>query len=681
MITMASPAFGDDPPITAVSRDLSPYYRWGFKSGVKQQHGSYKNGRSLHAVLQRAGTSVENGYPDYLIWFDEHTGRSAALERAVAYAELGKNPATHAVFTADATVTEQGRFWWVMGGRANSQPFDLFRATQLFSPFSHEQILNNLVTEPQSTTPALAVVGQTALLAYRWRASGSRTGEVRVRNYDLPASGAPVLRSERTIGRASVVAGIGDVTIEQLWTRWDPRIRAFALTWQWFQHTATTPDGKAFGSNPFLYTEDFGTTWKSADGAAVALPFNYLSATASPVITPYEHFSRGENTGWLPRDIGFTPGGVPWMTLATGPLGGDHDGWTMTLFRWAGSTWEAVPLSSDMEGDADAMACGPVRDFLVCAYSELGTPGSLLVKVSKDDGLNWSTPVAVESVGLADNGALQRINWVSFSQPVDRYLDNTARFFVGYYRTEEAQGRDFSNRLRFVRVQVGPKADFNGDGIVDDGDRVEFDAAHTAADARADFNDDSVVNSLDLDAFTSSMAGNEPGLPPEPPPDPPDPGGLAFQQGADGLVSIEAENPETTPFGWTVVSQSGVSNMRLVKADSGAATPNSDRSRYAEYRVRFSRTGTHNVWIRMRGFTGQYRLRVGLDALSPAVRGTTTDGVWRWRKLTNPIQITTTGTHLIRIYRKDANVEFDKIVLTPASVAPSGLGPAESPRN
>jgi hypothetical protein len=314
----------------------------------------------------------------------------------------------------------------------------------------------------------------------------------------------------------------------------------------------------------------------------------------------------------------------------------------------------------------------------------LGTPGLLLVKVSTDDGLNWSAPVAVESVGLADSGALQRINWVSFAQPVDRYLDNTARLFVGYYRTDEAQGRDFKNRLRFVRVQVGPKADFNGDGNVDDGDRAEFDAALSAVDARADFNDDGAVNSLDLDAFTSAVAGNEPGLPPEPPPDPPDPpdpGGLAFQQGADGLVSIEAENPEGTPTGWSAVPRSGVSNARLIKADAGAATPNSDRSRYAEYRVRFSRTGAHNVWIRMRGFSGQYRLRVGLDTLSPAVRGTTTDGVWRWRKLTNPVQVTTTGTHVIRIYRKDANVEADKFVLTPDSITPTGLGPAESPRN
>jgi hypothetical protein len=232
-------------------------------------------------------------------------------------------------------------------------------------------------------------------------------------------------------------------------------------------------------------------------------------------------------------------------------------------------------------------------------------------------------------------------------------------------------------------VQIGPKADFNGDGTVDDGDRAEFDAAHAASDARADFNDDGAVNALDADAFALAMTGVEPGFPPEPPPDPPDPpdpGELAFQQAADGLVSIEAENSEAAPVGWTMLSQSGVSNARVIKADAGAVTPNSDRSRYAEYRVRFARTGAHNVWVRMRGFSGQYRLRVGLDALSPAVRSTTTDGIWRWRKLTNPVNVTSTGLHVIRVYRKDGNVEADKVVLTPGSFVPSGLGPAESPR-
>lgn len=681
--TVASDAFGADPTITAVSRDVTATYAWNFSSGVKQQHGSYQNGVSLHAVLQRNGSSGENGYPDYLVWFNEHTGQSLALERAVAYPKLGKNPATHAVFNSEVTGGIPGQFWWVMGGRADSQPFDLYRSTQPFNPLVLEQVLDNFVVEPQSTTPALAVVGETGLLAYRWRASGSTSGEVRFRQYGLPSSGVPSFRWEKSIGRATKATELGNITIEQLWSRWDPRYRAFALTWQWFQHDAPTPTGNAFGSNPFLYTDDLGLSWKSADGVPVALPLNYLSATASPVITPYPHLRSGENSNWQPRDIGFTPGGLPWLTLATGPIPAKDDGWTMTLFRWTESAWQSVALSQDMEGDADAMACGPVRDFLVCAYSELATPGTLLVKVSRDDGRSWSAPVAVDNVGPASDGALQRINWVSYAQPADRYLDNTARFFVGYYRVGEADGRDYKNRLRWVRVQVGPKADFNGDGRVDDADATAFSAAYAASDARADFDDDGTLDAADVASFEQSLAGHDAELPPEPPPPiPPTPPGPAFQQPADGLVSMEAESLGGLPAGWSGMPSPAASNGAVIKATAGATTPNTDRALFAEYRVNFTRTGTHNVWTRMRGFPGtQYRLRVGLDAGAPSARATTSDAIWRWKKLATPLSVTSPGVHVIRIYRKDANVELDKIVLTPAGTAPTGLGPPESPRS
>lgn len=182
----ASAAPADDPAITAVSRDLTADYAWGFYSGFKQQHGSYQNGRSLHAVLKRTGNSGDRGYPDYLFWFNELTGQTIVRARAVAYPTLGVNPATHAVFASDASAAESGRFWWVMGGRADSQPFDLYRSVEPFNPFVLEQVLDNFVTEKQSTTPALAIVGETGLLAYRWGASGSINDKVRFRNYAFP---------------------------------------------------------------------------------------------------------------------------------------------------------------------------------------------------------------------------------------------------------------------------------------------------------------------------------------------------------------------------------------------------------------------------------------------------------------------------------------------------------------
>ncbi len=174
--------------------------------------------------------------------------------------------------------------------------------------------------------------------------------------------------------------------------------------------------------------------------------------------------------------------------------------------------------------------------------------------MSRDDGQTWSTPVAVDNVGLASTGALQRIHWVSFTQPADRYLDNTARFFVGYYRVGEPEGKAYKNRLRWVRVQVGPRADFNGDEIVDDSDLIDFEAAHAAS------------TGAPISTMTASLTnwiGVRLRLPwpatilglPDDPGDPGE-GGPSFQQAADGLVSIEAEHFAAQPAGWSLVARS-----------------------------------------------------------------------------------------------------------------------------
>jgi hypothetical protein len=84
----------------------------------------------------------------------------------------------------------------------------------------------------------------------------------------------------------------------------------------------------------------------------------------------------------------------------------------------------------------------------------------------------------------------------------------------------------------------------------------------------------------------------------------------------------------------------------------------------------------------MRGFAStQNEARVGLDDLPALNRVTTTDGVWQWRKLASQINVATPGVHLIRLYRREQNVEVDKIVLTSGTITPSGSGPPESARN
>ena len=62
-----------------------------------------------------------------------------------------------------------------------------------------------------------------------------------------------------------------------------------------------------------------------------------------------------------------------------------------------------------------------------------------------------------------------------------------------------------------MRVRVGPRADFNGDQLVDDRDRDDFSVAFSEGDWRADFNDDGVIDARDNDAFLA--AWNEEALP------------------------------------------------------------------------------------------------------------------------------------------------------------------------
>jgi len=673
-------ASGDDPSITAISRDVAPSYSWIYENGVKQQQGSYKNGRSLHAVSQRVGTKVQ-GSPDYMLWVDEHSGQVLALERPVGYAELGKNPSTSAVFTSNAPAGEEGRVWWALGGRANFQPYDLVRSTGLFDPTAFRLVLDNFITDYESTTATLAAVGSTGLLAYRWLESRSPIGEVRYQELDL--SGAtPVLRSETAVGRSSNVPNLGDVTIEQVWARWDPRWQAFALTWSWFARPNGTAAGQLFGSNPFIYTTDFGASWRLADGTATNLPLTY--ATATPTMMPRDDLALGESSNWLPRDLGFSPGGIPWITLSASPQP-NNDHWTIGFFRWLAPSWRFFPLSSDMQGAADSIGCGATRDYLVCAYSELSDAGALKVRVSRDDGQTWSAPVTVETIGPTSDGTLQRISWVSYVQPADRYLDNAARFFVGFYRTADVDGMKYKNRVCWVRVQVGPRADFNGDGQATESDAADFSASHSAGEWRADFNDDGTVDDRDAAAFDAALAGTEPpdtGVPCNPPDPGPNPAGTAFQQATDGLVSIEAEHFETPPNGWTVTAQSGTSNSAISKASSGPTTPLSNRDNRMVYNINFTRAGTHWVWVRMRGFaTNQKTLRVGLDEGALLNRATTTDSIWRWKKVATAINVPSPGLHEFRVYRAHAAVEVDKVVITPGTYKPTSLGPAESPRN
>jgi hypothetical protein len=331
-----------------------------------------------------------------------------ALIDPKGFNEEGVNVGGNVVFTSGSSGASKGEMWWVTGGRAYQLPFDLSRSLKPFDPKRFEIVLDDFETVQSSTAPTLSVAGEEGLVLYRYLHSTSRNSAVLFQRYDL-GSTIPDLEDEGVIGRASPAPGFGTVTIEQVWSRWDPRKGAVAATWQWRTKSGTVA---RYGSNPFVCTEDFGRTWKLADGSVVKNPLTY--ATQTNTTTPYDHLSRKEDTTWYTRDVGFGVKGAPWITLPVGKAARE-----IRFFFWSGSRWDSRPLTVDLDS-GDPVGCGATRDYMVCAFSERRKAGALLVRVSSDDGRTWSKPVQVDNVRNAHEGS-NRINFVSFVQPADNY--------------------------------------------------------------------------------------------------------------------------------------------------------------------------------------------------------------------------------------------------------------------
>jgi hypothetical protein len=195
--------------------------------------------------------------------------------------------------------------------------------------------------------------------------------------------------------------------------------------------------------------------------------------------------------------------------------------------------------------------------------------------------------------------------------------------------------------------------------------------------------------------FTLNSAKVEPGSGPTIP-------GGTFQQdtGADGIVSIEAENYNAN------VSQGGNSWTAFtgVAGYSGAgaleASPNIGNTRstdYAtnaprlDYSINFNKTGTHYVWVRMSSPSGtDDSIHVGLDGAAPITSQHMTGGsatAWSWERYTfNQGRAlfdvaAPGGVHTLNVWMREDGVRIDKIVLTTnINYSPTGNGPAESPR-
>lgn len=172
--------------------------------------------------------------------------------------------------------------------------------------------------------------------------------------------------------------------------------------------------------------------------------------------------------------------------------------------------------------------------------------------------------------------------------------------------------------------------------------------------------------------------------------------------GADGVVSIEAENYSDAEGGTTDMWGLRVGGSGGGHLEAGPDSGDTLNTGYVgtaprvDFEVEFTKTGTHYVWIRGKaggtGVGGSDSLHVGFNgqAVSTADRISGFGSGFGWIDDTMDnsrarINVTSTGVHTVSVWMREDGFDFDKIVLTTSSTYnPStvngGLGPAESTR-
>jgi len=173
-----------------------------------------------------------------------------------------------------------------------------------------------------------------------------------------------------------------------------------------------------------------------------------------------------------------------------------------------------------------------------------------------------------------------------------------------------------------------------------------------------------------------------------PPPPPPPTGPVAFQMSADQVV-MEAETHDGLASNgssdtWTQTSDggsSGSSRMDVLPNDGSTWTANVPTTApRINYNVNFTSTGTFYLWLRGTGANGND------DSVWAGVDGTVISsnyapnatGAMTWQNRT--VTVSTTGIHTVNVWGREDGFRLDKIVINKSATAPSGTGPAQSPR-
>jgi hypothetical protein len=364
-------------PITI--RHLATDFSWGYRCGVKQPLGAFKDGLSVHQISKSNHPPGTDGNPDYLFWVDENVDAwGIALRPTDGFHGNARNPGGMVSFADDGTL------WFAYGARAHHLPLALHSSLAPYDPTAFVRRVDDFDPFTGSSTPCVNVSDPKLLLFWRHGYSAYRLGAVHFLRYDLDGTFTkPDLK--RQIGRAMDHEVFGRVGIEQLWTRHDPRYAYTFLSWQFFR-----VETLQFGSNPFLYSDDGGVTWRAADGSArSSLPIRY--GDIDDVLVPFDHLARDASTGWLVSDLGVGPDGTFWMTLAS-LFTSAVEFWYFDGNAWVGT--EMAQIES-----CKPHACGVTRDYIVLVYSDAGSPRLLQTRYSADDGRTWSDPIPLRPTG------------------------------------------------------------------------------------------------------------------------------------------------------------------------------------------------------------------------------------------------------------------------------------------
>jgi hypothetical protein len=149
-----------------------------------------------------------------------------------------------------------------------------------------------------------------------------------------------------------------------------------------------------------------------------------------------------------------------------------------------------------------------------------------------------------------------------------------------------------------------------------------------------------------------------------------------YLQAQDGTVSMQAEHFDTNVSSggatWSLITPAGASNGEAMLAGTGGRL---------EFRVNFSQTGSHDVYLRSYGPNGKSNSAfAGIDGnWTSQFVNVSPFGSWQWE---GPIvmNVASAGVHTVGITQRESDTQVDKVVILKNGTVPTAEGPAESPR-